>query len=259
MKDLRSFLQEVQQKTPDDFINIKEPVSAQCNATSIVLELEKKNLFPILFFEKITNLNIPVVCNLLANRDRMALAVRTTTQNLHEDCLEILSKATQPKAISEGPVKEKTHGKDAVNVSRLPILKHFEGDAAPYITGGILVARDPENGRYNLSFHRMQLKGKNKFGISLHSKGHLWEYQKKAEENGNPLEVAVVIGHHPSLDLTAVWKVPIEIDEYDAAGAFLGEPLKTVECDTLNMQVPAAAEIVIEEKSCPMYVNPKAH
>ncbi|MBN9009604.1 MAG: UbiD family decarboxylase [Rhizobiales bacterium] len=98
----------------------------------------------------------------------------------------------------------------------------------------------------NLSYQRMQLKGPNRFGASLHSRGHIWEHLQRAEARGRDLEVAVVIGMHPAINLAAAAKVAMEVDELDIAGALLGEPVPLVRCRTIDVEVPADAEYVIE-------------
>jgi UbiD family decarboxylase len=98
----------------------------------------------------------------------------------------------------------------------------------------------------NLSYQRLQLKGPNRFGASLHSRGHIWDHLLRCEARGRNLEVAVVIGVHPAINLAAGAKVAMEVDEFDVAGALLGRPVELVKCKTIDIEVPAEAEFVLE-------------
>jgi UbiD family decarboxylase len=90
------------------------------------------------------------------------------------------------------------------------------------------------------------LKGPDRFGASLHSRGHIWEHLQRAAKRGRNLEVAVVIGVHPAVNLAAAAKVAMEVDEFDIAGALLGRPVDLVRCQTIDIEVPANAEYVLE-------------
>jgi UbiD family decarboxylase len=104
----------------------------------------------------------------------------------------------------------------------------------------------------------MQIKGRNRLGTSLHSRRHLWSYQQKAEERGEPLEVAVVIGCHPLFYLgSGLWKGPIQLDEFEIAGSFFGEPMEIVRCQTVDLEVPAHAECVLEGRILPGVREPE--
>ncbi|HEX9118620.1 MAG TPA: UbiD family decarboxylase, partial [Anaerolineae bacterium] len=98
----------------------------------------------------------------------------------------------------------------------------------------------------NLAYVRLQVKGPRKLGASLHSRQHTWDYLRRAEQRGQDLPVAVVIGAHPAVMLAAAAKLGIDQDEYDLAGALLGRPLPVCRCQTVDVSVPANAEIVIE-------------
>jgi UbiD family decarboxylase len=160
--------------------------------------------------------------------------------------LRTLGNLRPPEIVPSGAIQEVTIGGSEIDAGVLPISRHFEQDAGRYIGSGILVCKDPDTGVRNLSFQRLQLKGPNRFGASLHSRGHIWEHLQRAEARGRNLEVAVVIGAHPAVYLAAAAKVAMEVDEYDIAGGLLGGPLDLVKCKTIDIEVPAEAEIVLE-------------
>lgn len=229
-----------------DVVRITEEIDLDYLTTCIALELEKRNRFPVVIVEKPKGFDIPVVFNLFAFRERVARLLGASGQPLYAFWKEAEGNQIKPVMVPTGPVKEKVYKGAEVDLRRLPIARHFEGDAGPYISSGIVIAKDPDTGVRNMSFHRLQLKAPNKLGVSLHSRGDLWDYFRRAEEAGQSLEVAVVIGAHPALYLAASAKVPIDADELDLAGALLREPVRLVKCEVVDLEVPADAEIVLE-------------
>jgi UbiD family decarboxylase len=133
-----------------------------------------------------------------------------------------------------------------VDAGLLPISRHFQQDAGRYIGSGILVCKDPDTGVRNLSYQRLHLRGPNRFGASLHSRGHIWDHLLRSEARGKNLEVAVVLGAHPAVHLAGGAKVAMEVDEFDIAGGLLRQPVELVKCQTIDLEVPANAEIVLE-------------
>lgn len=243
---LADYLQKLQQEAPDEVVVIKEPVPRDYVITAYALEMDRRSRFPVLIFEKVEGSELPIVTNVFARRSRIARMLGTEEGQLSQRWLELEGNRLPPMVVSGGPVKEVVTKGNQVDITTLPIMKHFVTDAGRYVTAGIVVAKDPDTGVRNLSFHRMQVKGPNKFGISLHSRQHLWDYFRRAEEKGKSLEVAVVIGAHPLILLAASAKTAISVDEYDIAGGLLGEPLELVAGETVDVEYPATAEIVIE-------------
>jgi UbiD family decarboxylase len=246
MDDLQSFLQTFENRYPDQVWHIREPVPRDYVATGVALQVESLPRPPVLIFEDIEGAGMPIVTNLFASRERIAYAIGTTADKLHEHWVDLSQKLTPPVHVAHGVSQEVCClGADAT-AEWLPLMTHFRQDGGRYITSGVVVARDPETGTGNLSYARMQFKGPRRFGISMHSRGHLWDYYRRAEAHGEPLPVAVVIGCHPAFLIGAASRVAMEIDEYDIVDALLGHPLEVVQCKTVDLDVPADAEIVLE-------------
>lgn len=244
MTSLRAFLDSL----PDDeFLRISEPIDLDHLPTALVLALEKQRAFPVVVIEQPQGFDMPVIVNLFADRDRIArMAGGATATDFNELWLKAEHNPLPPVIVESGPVQEVVQFGDDINTELLPISRHFEQDAGRYIGSGILVCKDPDTGVRNLSYQRLQMKGKNRFGASLHSRGHIWEHLQRAEARGQNLEVAVVLGAHPAVHLAAGAKVAMEVDEFDIAGALIGRPVELVKCKTIDVEVPANAEIVIE-------------
>jgi 2,5-furandicarboxylate decarboxylase 1 len=132
----------------------------------------------------------------------------------------------------------------------LPIPTHSEHDNGPYITAGLVIARNPATGVQNVSINRLQVHARDRMAILMLPR-HLFAFYQAAEANDQPLDVAVVIGADPLTLLASQAITPIDHDELEIAGALHGAPLPVVKCLTSEVRVPANAEIVIEGKVLP--------
>jgi 2,5-furandicarboxylate decarboxylase 1 len=120
-----------------------------------------------------------------------------------------------------------------------------EKDAGPYVTGAFIVARNPETGVQNISYHRLLLKGRNTFGILMEPR-HMWECYQIADARGEPLKIAIVLGYHPLLGIAASTGTPVGTDEYALAGSLGARPVRLVKAEDSDLMVPADAEMVME-------------
>ena len=136
---------------------------------------------------------------------------------------------------------------DDVDLTKLPIPLQFAVDAAPYITAGQIVARDPVTGVDTTGFHRLMLKGKNRLGVSLHSRRRLYEFHRRAEERGESLPAVVTLGTHPLHYMgSMVYAYPPHVRKFEIIGGLFGEPYRLARCGVADLEVPAGAEIIIE-------------
>ncbi len=247
-RDLREFLAAFEAAHPGEVLRIADPIDLDYDATAIALELEKRGRSPILWFENVRGSRFPVVMNLYGRRERFAFALGVPEDRLIETWAGIDAAPIPPTVVDTGPVLDVVATGDAVDLGTLPIMRHFVEDGGPYLTNAMFVAKDPETGVRNASFHRLQVNGKARFGTSLHSRRHLWNYARKARAMGlDRLPVAVVVGCHPLVTFgSGLWKGPIDADEYATAGGFLGAPLPVVNGVTVPIEIPATAEIAIE-------------
>jgi len=138
----------------------------------------------------------------------------------------------------------------------LPIPTHSEHDNGPYITAGLVIARNPVTGVQNVSINRIQVHGRDRMAILMLPR-HLLAFYQAAEANDQPLDVAVVIGADPLTLLASQAITPIDHDELEIAGALHGAPLPVAKCLTSEVRVPANAEIVIEGKLLPKLREPE--
>jgi len=245
--NLRNFLASVEADDPQGILRVREPVNLDYDPTAVVMEMEKTGRSPVVWFERVGKSPFPVVVNLFGARRRYALALGVPTERLIEEWAARNDRLVDPVLRQTGPIHDVVITGSAVDLlGTLPIMRHFANDAGPYITNAIVIAKDPDTGVRNASFHRMQVKGKNLIGTSLHSRRHLWTYMQRAEERGEDLAVAVVIGAHPLFIFGGLWKGPITSDEYAVTGGLMGAPLEITAGRTVPVEVPCEAEIVLE-------------
>src|SRR3977135_4540100 len=242
-QSLRNYLETL---PAEDVIRISDPIDIDYRPTALVLELENSPQTPAAMIDRPIGFGMPVVTNLFASRDRIARMVGAEPGGFNEAWTKALANLLPAKIVDTGAVQEVVRIGSEIGPATLPISRHFEKDAGRYIGSGILVCKDPDTGTRNLSYQRLQLKGPAKFGASLHSRGHIWEHLQRCEARGRNLDVAIVIGVHPAVNVAAAAKVAMEVDEFEIAGALLGQPIELVKCKTIDVEVPAQAEIVIE-------------
>jgi len=246
-QSLRGFVEQTEKTDPANVLRIREPVSQQLEMTATVFELDRLDRSPVVIFEKVAGFDMPVVTNVAGNRDLLARCLDSTVANLPTAFRERCQKYIPPVIVRKPAWDEVVLEGDQVDLTRLPIPFQFTVDAAPYITAGQIIARDPETGVDTTGFHRLMLKGKNRLGVSLHSRRRMYEYHRRAEARGHSLPAAIVIGTHPLHYMgSMVYAYPPHVRKFDIIGGLFGEPYRLARCGVENLEVPASAEIIIE-------------
>jgi 2,5-furandicarboxylate decarboxylase 1 len=246
-QDLRTFLEQVKRLRPTEFQAVTRPVDPAYELTAIVVKLEKeRKQRPVLLFENVKGTKFPVLTNLHASRSRLAQAIHCPPEAMLQTYLRAMERPIAPRVVTGGPVKEVVQTGAAVDLYTLPQIIHHEGDAGPYITAAISFAKDPASETWNCAYNRLMIQGRDTTSIHLTLGKHLWEFQQIAEQRGEPLSLALVIGVHPAIALGALAIGSIDEDERAIMGALLGEPLELVKCETSDVLVPAHAELVLE-------------
>jgi 3-polyprenyl-4-hydroxybenzoate decarboxylase and related decarboxylases len=159
-----------------------------------------------------------------------------------------------PRLVETGPCKQNILTGDEIDVFRFPVPMWTVGeDPGLFLTAPCVVSKDPETGIRNVGTYRIQLKERNKTGIHMGKTRHIYRHIQKNEAQGKPTPVAIVVGSDPTIGLASVSSVPFGVDELAVAGALRGEPVDVVKCETVDLEVPATAEIVIEGLIRPGY------
>ncbi len=252
-QDLRSFLDLIKRRKPEDFLIVSKEVDPAYEMTALVVKLEREGRRrPVLLFERVKGTTFPVLTNLHASRGRLAAAMGVAPEETQRAYLRAMEKPIPPKVVKTGPVKEVVLTGDRIDLGDLPQILHHEGDAGAYVTAAISFARDPTAEVWNCAYNRLQIKARDTTSIHLTTGKHLWEFHRIAEARGEPLPVAFAIGVHPAIGLGALAIGSIDEDERAIMGGLLGEPLELVRCETSDVLVPAHAEIVIEAEILPL-------
>ena len=245
-QSLRDFLKMVEEEFPEEFVRITVPVSRE-DITATVFELESVGKSPVVFFENVKGFDQPVVTNIAGNRKLLAASLQVDLSDLPTTFKDRCQDYKPVKVENDPPWKEVVIEGEDVDLNNLPIPCHFEVDAAPYITAGQITARDPETGVDTTGFHRLMLNGKNKLGVSLHSRRRMYHFHKKAESRGESLPAAIAIGIHPIHYMGSMaYHFPPNIRKYEVIGGLFGESYRVSTCSTNNLEVPYGAEIILE-------------
>lgn len=209
-----------------------------------------RNKRPILF-NRVKGSRIRVVGGLYGDRDLVYKLLNVTRSNRLFKFMEAIANPKPYKVVSSGPIKENVITKNIDLPAMFPIPKFQERDSKPFITAGMLVIKDPDTGKFFTSIRRFQVNGGNKLSVLIASPkltNLLLEYEKQKKS----LEVAIVLGYDAYFLLASqVSSATYGIDKYEIDSALRGEPLELVKCETVNLLVPAYAEIVLEGRVVP--------
>jgi 4-hydroxy-3-polyprenylbenzoate decarboxylase len=155
-----------------------------------------------------------------------------------------------PKYVDDGPVTEVVET-DRASLNSMPVLKSFAGDAGKFITFGFTVTKHPETEIRNLGVYRIQIIDDKHASMHWQTHKRGAQHYKMLKEQGKKIEAAIVIGADPATVFSAVAPVPEGMDKYLFAGISRKKGVKLVKCKTVDLEVPANAEIVLEG-----YVDP---
>jgi 2,5-furandicarboxylate decarboxylase 1 len=252
VKDLRSFLVEVEREHGPVY-EIEREVSPDRELAAIVRLLEDRGN-PITYFHRVAGSSLPVLAGVHGNRARIALALGTSAMGAVDVFLDRLGRGMPTTACTDGPVKEVRHLGDEVDLAALPIPTHAEKDGGPFLTAAVGIARDGESGTINTGIYRMMVLDRNH--ITVGTGTDLRAIIEEAYAAGRIVEFAAVVGHHPAFQISSQAKIPRTVDSLAIAGAMLQEPLEVVGGETVDVPVPAAAEIVFEGRFRPGVTSP---
>ena len=248
-EDLRGFLAHLedlgQLKLVKDEVSVKHEIAAGMRKTSDISG-------PALLFEKVKNYpDWRVLGGLFATRKLVALGLGVPQDEMLERYMTLEDKRIPPEIVTDGPCKDIKWTGDQVDLTKLPIVTHASKDCGPYVTIGMQIGKDPDTGIRNLSIHRMLVLGKDRLSLWAPADHHLGRMILKAEEAGKGLPVATAVGVEPSIVVASQARVPYGIDEFHVAGGLRGGAVKLVKCETIDVEVPAMAEVIIEGVTIP--------
>jgi UbiD family decarboxylase len=245
-QDLHDWWDAYRRVHPDDVVTA-EGLTADQDVTAVCLALERDGRRPAVWCPRVQGLDVPVLTNVFASRERIARVLGAADgAGIHAAVRRAVAGRVPPRIAGDGPVLADVTTDGDVDLARIPMLRHFAEDAAPYLTSAVVVAEDPDTGVGNLSYHRCMVRGRAGLATSLHSRGDLFRALRAAEARREVLPVAVVVGGHPLWLLAASARVAADVDERDVAGGLFGAPLECVRTPRYGLAVPASADWVLE-------------
>ena len=222
---------------------------------------------PALLFERPKGSSIPVLINAFASMRRMEIALEAASVEEHAarisemlemrmpqgliNKLKMLPRLADmanffPKTVSGGPCKEVVR-RSGFSLRELPVLTCWPGDAGPFITLPMVFTRNPETGKRNCGMYRMQVYDDRTTGMHWQTHKQGAEHYRRLREQGvKRMPVAVAIGADPATMYSAILPLPPDLDEMMIAGFLRNKPVEMVKCETVDLEVPANAEIVLE-------------
>jgi len=279
-ESLRDLVDVLEEK--GELIRVKTSVDPDLEVAEIMRRLMYAKDKPAVLFENVKGYTIPILGNTFGSKERLRIAleeddfshignriVDLTRMKMPTGVLgklRMLPKLSEisdygPKHIDNGPVKEVVLTEEKADLSTLPILRSFKGDAGRFITFGLTVTKHPDTEVTNMGVYRMQIINAKKAIMhwQIHKRGAqhleiLKDRRSQDDAEGNKerrIEAAVVIGADPATTFSAVAPVPEGMDKYLFSGIVRKKGIKLVKCNTVDVEVPANAEIVLEG-----YVDP---
>ena len=266
-KDLREFISFLESK--GELKRITAPVSCELEIAEVCDRVVKKG-GPALLFENVEGYDIPVLINMYGTEQRMAWALGVEQlEDLVDRVLQLLGlmkgppegvmeklrtlwqlkqmASYQPKMLSSAPCQEVVLTGDEADLNKFPILKCWPLDAGRYITLPLVITKDPDTGTHNLGMYRIQVYDART--AAMHWQTHkvgTHHYRVSGEKGRERLDVAVALGGDPATIWTGSVPLPPDMGELMVAGFIREEGVELVKCKTVDLEVPAHAEIVIE-------------
>lgn len=208
-------------------------------------------------FENVTDVKgkqytMPIlVAGYAASKDVYALGMMCEKDEVNEKWSQAQLNPIEPTLTSNSALYEECHTEDNLlehgGLQEIPVPISTPGfDNAPYLTAACWITKDPESGIRNVGVYRAMIKSQTRIGVSSSPPKDLHMHWEKCREKGIALQAALVIGATPNIAFPAVTRIPYEVDEIAIAGGIAGEPVEIVKCRTVDLEVPANAQIVIE-------------
>lgn len=251
-KDLHQFLAEIRQRGPDYFASVSRPVDPVYEPCVIQQKLAERDRYPVIRFENVNGSDISLVTNMFGKYELLGLALGVEPDEPKSSILstfrERIANPIDTVTVGRGdaPVKQVVIEGGDIDLASIPVIRHAEKNSGKYISIGVLVVRDPETGVLNAGVYRHEIKGPQEIACMFNPAHHAGYIYRKYRELKRPMEAVLFIGHHPAAILGSLSKQSIDADEYRTMGALMGEALEVVAAETVDIPVPAWAEIAIE-------------
>jgi 2,5-furandicarboxylate decarboxylase 1 len=225
-------------------LKVEDQVDADLELTSILYKQPERAML----FKNVAGYDTRVVGNFLGSEENVLAIYQMDVAEIRNFITEGLTNPIPPKLVDSGPVQAVQRNNPDL-LEYLPLPRYAPNDGGRYISGGVVIAKDPDTGVFNASYHRFMYVEGNRLAIQLdlgRDLRHLWE---QAKEKGEKLPIAIVLG----ADIGTLYaagimgaQLPRDMDEYHVASGICRAPVELIDCKTVPLQVPANAELVME-------------
>jgi 4-hydroxy-3-polyprenylbenzoate decarboxylase len=266
-RDLRSFIALLERR--GQLRRISTPVSGDLEIAEIANRMLQCG-GPALLFENVEGASYPVVVNMLGTLDRVCWSMDMESPQELEELgrkLALLQQPKPPKKVQQAiefgkvlfdvlkakpsrdffpPCQEVIIQGADVDLGALPLIRPYAGDAGKIITLGLVITKDCETGTPNVGIYRLQLQSPQTLTVQWLSVRGGARHLRKAAQKGQKLEVAIALGVDPLLIMAAATPIPVDLSEWLFAGLYGGAGVKLAKCKTVDLEVPAEAEFILE-------------
>jgi 4-hydroxy-3-polyprenylbenzoate decarboxylase len=276
-RDLRGFIQQLEQR--GQLRRIQTLVDPDLEIAEIANRMLQMG-GPALLFEQVKGSPYPVAINLLGTVERICWAMNMQQPEELEVLgkkLSLLQQPKPPKKLSQAvdfgkvlfdvvkakpmrdflpPCHQVVHQGEAVDLNQIPMIRPYNGDAGRIITLGLVITKDCETGIPNVGVYRLQYQSQNTMTVHWLSVRGGARHLRKAVEQGQKLEIAIAIGVDPLILMAAATPIPVDLSEWLFAGLYGGSGVHLAKCKTIDLEVPAQSEFVLEGTITPGEVLP---
>ncbi|QRZ15110.1 UbiD family decarboxylase [Paracoccus methylovorus] len=246
---MREFVHKL--KARGDLLVVDREIDPAHELAAVTQLAQKKWAKPVMF-TNVKGTSFPVVSNVYSTRERLGEVIGIDSADFCRQWSRLSSlgaadmqDALVPASAADLPEYEE------VKLSDLPLITYSDRDGGAYFTSAMFIAKDPETGVGNLSYHRSMYINDGELRCRLAPRHHLTIYHEKAEKMGRPLEAAMLIGPPAHAFLTAAAPLPYDVDELEVAARLRGKPIPMRKCNHIDLEVPAETEVVIEGRFLP--------
>jgi len=243
IRDLRSYIAALEEA--NQLAHVKRPVSLEHELADVAATLARNDVGAGLF-EDVIGSPWPIFCGSVTSHRRAAVALGCDTTEIIDVMEHVLdpSNGIAPERVDTAAWHANHVEGDELDSALLPIPTHSRGDGGAFITGALTVAKDPVSGRGNLGYNRMLRLGPTRFGFNVNEWRDVGTFWKSRDEPDAPFPIALAIGLDPALMIAGCVETPV--DELFIAGAIRGKGIEVCRGRTVDIDIPAAAEIVVE-------------
>jgi len=244
-EDLRTYVEQLRRRR-GELIDVRRQVSPVGEISAVVKSLEPMGK-PAVMFHDVEGTEIPVIMGLFGTRDRLANSLGVDRRSLVTHVLSLMgSELPEVIPVTDPEIDGYVREGNEVDLGSLPIGVHSRDDAGAYITSGVVAARDPRTGAINTGMYRIMVTGSNTLTVNAAPDHDLGRIFLAAAREGRNVDIAIVIGHHPAYAIASQLKNPVEVDAHELTGALLGQRFPVTAGLTVDLDIPADAEIVLE-------------